>query len=220
MPMNISMRGNQNSLYGGNLFADRSLKSTQQKATRQEERDNKIAFFEKQKDNLKNMHCETVDEIAKKLEMFHSYEDQIAAAKVAYNNEQMMHMMDESRERGEKIAEAVEKMEPKTPEERLEDLAEEAMGIESDGIMEELQEVVEEVLEEAEEMQDDLKDVLPEEADVQVQDAGTGVDVSQTEDIVRTVQQSQEPQSSVADAYLTQSEEYAARLYRPVDVRL
>ncbi len=218
--MNISMRGNQNSLYGGNLFADRSLKSTQQKATRQEERDNKIAFFEKQKDNLKNMHCETVDEIAKKLEMFHSYEDQIAAAKVAYNNEQMMHMMDESRERGEKIAEAVEKMEPKTPEERLEDLAEEAMGIESDGIMEELQEVVEEVLEEAEEMQDDLKDVLPEEADVQVQDAGTGVDVSQTEDIVRTVQQSQEPQSSVADAYLTQSEEYAARLYRPVDVRL
>ena len=166
------------------------------------------------------MHCETVDEIAKKLEMFHSYEDQIAAAKVAYNNEQMMHMMDESRERGEKIAEAVEKMEPKTPEERLEDLAEEAMGIESDGIMEELQEVVEEVLEEAEEMQDDLKDVLPEEADVQVQDAGTGVDVSQTEDIVRTVQQSQEPQSSVADAYLTQSEEYAARLYRPVDVRL
>ena len=218
--MNISMRGNQNSLYGGNLFADRSLKSTQQKATRQEERDNKIAFFEKQKDNLKNMHCETVDEIAKKLEMFHSYEDQIAAAKVAYNNEQMMHMMDESRERGEKIAEAVEKMEPKTPEERLEDLAEEAMGIESDGIMEELQEVVEEVLEEAEEMQDDLKDVLPEEADVQVQDAGTGVDVSQTEDIVRTVQQSQEPQSSVADAYLTQSEEYAARLYRPVDFRL
>ena len=218
--MNISMRGNQNSLYGGNLFADRSLKSTQQKATRQEERDNKIAFFEKQKDNLKNMHCETVDEIAKKLEMFHSYEDQIAAAKVAYNNEQMMHMMDESQEIGEKIAEAVEKMEPKTPEERLEDLAEEAMGIESDGIMEELQEVVEEVLEEAEEMQDDLKDVLPEEADVQVQDAGTGVDVSQTEDIVRTVQQSQEPQSSVADAYLTQSEEYAARLYRPVDVRL
>mgnify|MGYP001039522591 CR=1 FL=1 len=218
--MNISMRGNQNSLYGGNLFADRSLKSTQQKAARQEERDNKIAFFEKQKDNLKNMHCETVDEIAKKLEMFHSYEDQIAAAKVAYNNEQMMHMMDESRERGEKIAEAVEKMEPKTPEERLEDLAEEAMGIESDGIMEELQEVVEEVLEEAEEMQDDLKDVLPEEADVQVQDAGTGVDVSQTEDIVSTVQQSQEPQSSVADAYLTQSEEYAARLYRPVDVRL
>lgn len=218
--MNISMRGNHNSLYGGNLFADRGLKSTQQKAARQEERDNKIAFFEKQKDNLKNMHCETVEEIAKKLEMFHSYEDQIAAAKVAYNNEQMMHMMDESRERGEKIAEAVEKMEPKTPEERLEDLAEEAMGIESGGIMEELQEVVEEVLEETEEMQDDLKDVLPEETDVQVQDAESGVDVSQTEDIVSTAQQSQEPQSLLADAYLTQSGEYDARLYRPVDVRL
>lgn len=210
--MNISMRGNNHSLYGGNLFADRSLKSTQQKAARQEERDNKIAFYEKQKDNLKNMHCETVEEIAKKLELFHSYEDQIAAAKVAYNNEQMMHTMDESRERGEKIAEAVEKMEPKTPEERLEDLAEEALGIESGGILEEVQEAVEEVLEE---MQDDLKDVLPEEADVQVQDAETGVNVSQTEDIVSTVQQ-----SLVADAYLTQSGEYAARLYRPVDVRL
>lgn len=210
--MNISMRGNNNPLYGGNLFADRSLKSTQQKAARQEERDNKIAFYEKQKDNLKNMHCETVEEIAKKLEMFHSYEDQIAAAKAAYNNEQMMHTMDESRERGEKIAEAVEKMEPKTPEERLEDLAEEALGIESDGILEEVQEAVEEVLEE---MQDDLKDVLPEEADVQVQDAEKSVNVSQTEDIVSTVQQ-----SLVADAYLTQSGEYAARLYRPVDVRL
>lgn len=210
--MNISMRGNNHSLYGGNLFADRSLKSTQQKAARQEERDNKIAFYEKQKDNLKNMHCETVEEIAKKLELFQSYEDQITAAKVAYNNEQMMHTMDESRERGEKIAEAVEKMEPKTPEERLEDLAEEALGIESGGILEEVQEAVEEVLEE---MQDDLKDVLPDEADVQVQDAETGVNVSQTEDIVSTVQQ-----SLVADAYLTQSGEYAARLYRPVDVRL
>lgn len=165
--MNISMRGNSNSLYGGNLFADRSLKSTQQKAARQEERDNKIAFYEKQKDNLKNMHCETVEEIAKKLELFHSYEDQIAAAKVAYNNEQMMHTMDESRERGEKIAEAVEKMEPKTPEERLEDLAEEALGIEGDGILEELQDAVDEVLEEAEELQE----ALPEETDVQMQDA-------------------------------------------------
>lgn len=213
--MNISMRGNNHSLYGGNLFADRSLKSTQQKAARQEERDNKIAFYEKQKDNLKNMHCETVEEIAKKLELFHSYEDQIAAAKVAYNNEQMMHTMDESRERGEKIAEAVEKMEPKTPEERLEDLAEEALGIESGGILEEVQEAVEEVLEEAEELQEGLQDALPEEADVQVQDAETGVNVSQTEYIVSTVQQ-----SLVADAYLTQSGEYAARLYRPVDVRL
>lgn len=206
--MNINMRGRQNSIYGGNLFADRGLKSTQQKAKRQEERDNKVAFFEKQKDNLKNMHCETVDEIAKKLEMFHSYEDQIAAAKVAYNNEQMMHMMDESRERGEKIAEAVEKMEPKTPEERLEDLVEEAMGIESDGVMEELQEAVEEVLEEAEELQEDLQDALPEATDAQIQDTA------------EAVWQEQEPQSSASDLYVTLSEEKAVRIYSPVDVRI
>ena len=96
------------------LDMGRGLKSTQQKMERQEERDRKVAFFENQKENLKNVKCETVEEIARKLEMFQSYEDQIKAAKMAYNNEQMMHMMDESQEIGEKIAEAVEKSKPKT----------------------------------------------------------------------------------------------------------
>ena len=109
-----------------------------------------------------------MEEIARKLELFHSYEDQIKAAKMAYNNEQMMHVMDESREIGEKIAEAVEKSKPKTPEERLEDLVEEAAGTESGGgILDELDEVMDEVLELQEDLQEDLQDVQHELQDVQ-----------------------------------------------------
>lgn len=65
----------------------RGLKSTKQKLERQEERDNQIAYFEKQKENLKNITGESLEEIERKLELFHSYEDQIAAAKAAYNQE-------------------------------------------------------------------------------------------------------------------------------------
>lgn len=115
------------------------------------------------------MTCESVEEIAEKLNMLHSYEDQIAAVKAAYNQEQMFHILDESTERGEKIAEAVEDMEPKTPEERLEEMAEEALGIEDGGeleeIMDELQEVAEELTEElTEDMTEDLAEALPENA--------------------------------------------------------
>ncbi len=94
------------------------LKSTQDRLERQEETQRQVEFFEKQKENLKNVACGSVEEIAEKLKSFHSYEDQIATVKAAYNQEQMFHILDESTERGEKIAEAVEKMEPKTPEER------------------------------------------------------------------------------------------------------
>ena len=58
----------------------------------------------------------------------HSYEDQIDAVKAAYNNVQMWHMMDEAEERAEKLAEHLEETAPKTPEERKEDLVEEALG--------------------------------------------------------------------------------------------
>lgn len=102
--MNIGMHGFGSSVFGsGFLGMGRGLKSTQQKMERQEERDRQVAFFENQKENLKNIECETVEEIARKLEMFRSYEDQIKAAKAAYNNEQMMHMMDESQEIGGSI---------------------------------------------------------------------------------------------------------------------
>lgn len=147
------------------------LKSTQNRLERQEETQKQVEFFEKQKENLKNVTCGSVEEIAEKLKMFQSYEDQIAAVKAAYNQEQMFHILDESTEKGEKIAEAVDKMEPKTPEERLEEMAEEALGIEDGGeleeIMDELEEVVEEVVEEVtEEVTEGLEEALPENAEL------------------------------------------------------
>ena len=82
------------------------LKSTREKIQRQEERDGKIAFFETQKQNLKNQKADTIEEIAKKLEKFHTYEDEIAAAKQEYNSSQMFHILDEAEERGEQMKEA------------------------------------------------------------------------------------------------------------------
>ncbi len=154
------------------------LKSTQDRLERQEETQKQVDFFEKQKENLKNVACGSVEEIAEKLKMFQSYEDQIASVKAAYNQEQMFHILDESTERGEQIAEAVEKMEPKTSEERMEEMAEEALGIEDGGeleeAMEELGEVVEELTEElVEETTEELTEALPENADEAAQAAGT-----------------------------------------------
>lgn len=230
--MNIGMHGFGSSVFGGG-FLNRGnvLKSTQQKMERQEERDRQVAFFENQKENLKNIKCETVEEIARKLELFHSYEDQIAAAKMAYNNEQMWHMMDESREIGEKIAEAVEKSKPETPEERMEDLVEEATGTESGGgILEELDEVMEEALELQEELQDvqqemtpeelqNLSENLPEAADgqeaLQVQDAIKPQDIRQVEEELVT-----DGMQKPTEEMTTEELQRAAALYRPFDARI
>ena len=145
-------------LQGIDLLGNLGLKSTQDRLNRQAERDNKIAFFEQQKENLKNMKADTIDEIAKKLAMFHGYEDQIAAAKMEYNNAQMFHVFDEAQELAEKIAEAAEKNEPKTPEERREDMIEEATGVENDGMLDELMDNLTDAVEEVnEEMVEDLQ---------------------------------------------------------------
>ena len=145
-------------LQGIDLLGNLGLKSTQDRLNRQAERDNKIAFFEQQKENLKNMKADTIDEIAKKLAMFHGYEDQIAAAKMEYNNAQMFHVFDESQELAEKIAEAAEKNDPKTPEERREDMIEEATGVENDGMLDELMDNLTDAVEEVtEEMVEDLQ---------------------------------------------------------------
>lgn len=132
------------------------LKSTEQKMERQTERDNQITFFEKQKENLKDMKCDSIEEIMEKLKMFHSYEDQIKAAKQQYNDQQMGHVLDEMLERAEKIAEAAEKTKPKTEEERKEDLIEEAkediLGTEeNDESLEEMTEEIEEIAKELDE---------------------------------------------------------------------
>ncbi len=141
------------SVFAGNLpmLQNNVSKSAQDKAERQQKTQSEVAFWEKQKENLKNQEYETVEEIAEKLKTLHGYEDEIAAAKKAFNNEQMWHTMDEAEELGEKIAEAAEKMEPKTAEERREDMAEEAMGTEEDkGLMDEMMESVSDLAEEAE----------------------------------------------------------------------
>ena len=128
------------------------LNATQDKMERQQKAQGQIDFLEKQKKNLKNMQCDNIEDIAKKLEMFHAYEDQIAAVKKQYNNEQMFHTMDEARERGEQIAELAEDNAPKTEEERKEEMVEEALGIEEKGglteSMKEVQEITEEMVEE------------------------------------------------------------------------
>ena len=151
------------------------LKSTQDRLERQEETQKQVDFFEKQKENLKNASCGSVEEIAEKLKMYQSYEDQISSIKAAYNQEQMFHILDESTEKGEKIAEAIDNMEPKTPEERLEEMVEEALGIEDGGeleeAMEELEEVGEELSEElTEELTEGMEEALPENAELSAEE--------------------------------------------------
>lgn len=177
--MNISLTNigtdtyRKGSVFVGNLpmLQNNGLKSTQEKLERQQKTQSEVAFWEKQKENLKNKECDSVEEIADKLKALHSYEDEIAAAKKAFNNEQMWHIMDEARELGEKIAEAAEKMEPKTAEERREDMAEEALGIDkNDSLMEEMMEDVSELAEEVEAMEEnseELKELAEEVRDMQ-----------------------------------------------------
>jgi hypothetical protein len=150
-------------------FFGTGLKSTREKLQRQEERDNQIAFFENQKSSLKNWKCDSLEDISRKLEMFHSYEDQIAAVKESYNNSQMHHIMDEAEERGEQIAKAVEKYKPKTAEERKEEQIEEALGSDENKgvlseILEEVSENVEQMVEKAEEVTEELAENTPEQA--------------------------------------------------------
>lgn len=150
-----------------NLFSNNGLKSTQDRLDRQAKRDNQIAFFEQQKENLKNMKADSIEDISRKLELLHGYDDQITAAKAEYNNSQMFHILDEARERAEKIAEEAEKYAPKTPEERLEDMIEEATGVDKDAgmlaeAMDELEEIDEEMVEESAEELDEMSKELEE----------------------------------------------------------
>ena len=112
------------------------------------------------------MKCTTLDEIAQKLDLFNTYEAQIAEVKKQYNQEQMMHSLDEARERGEKIAEAAKELEAKTPEERKEEQIKEALGIEDEGMLSEMLEEMpeEEMLEESKEQLEDMENMeeLPE----------------------------------------------------------
>ena len=151
--MNISIQ--KPSLLNGPM-----LKSTQDRMERQSKRDGKIAFFEQQKENLKNMTADTLEEISRKLSLLQGYNDQIAAAKAEYNHSQVFHVLDEAREMAEKIAEEAEKYAPKTPEERFEDIIEEATGVEKDeGMLDEMLEEINDSLEEIEENLEELDEM-------------------------------------------------------------
>lgn len=164
-------KGSTTTIFAGNLsmFHNPRLKSTQEKLERQQNAANQIEYWENQKENLKNVQCETVEEIAKKLEKFRSYDDQISAVRMQFNNEQMQHIMDEAREIGEKIAKEAKKLEPKTPEERREEMVKEALGIDDhEGLleesMEEIEEIVDETVEElTEELTEKTAEVITEE---------------------------------------------------------
>ena len=165
--MNVNMQGIK--LFNTNNM----LKSTQDRLERQAKRDNQVAFFEQQKENLKYMKTDSLEDITRKLELLHGYDDQITAAKAEYNNSQVFHILDEAMERGEKIAEEAEKNAPKTPEERREDIIEEATGVDMDGgmiseMMDEMAEIAEEMTEKASEEIEEMTDQL-EEIDVEEQ---------------------------------------------------
>lgn len=150
--MNIGWQGFHFMTAGqGGLFGNSLMKSTAQRMERQAQRDNQVAVLEKHKANLKKIECSSPKEAARILEMMHSYEEQIAAVRQAYNNSQMFHLMDEAREQGEKIAKAIEKSAPKTAEERKKEAMDEALGTDEKGgvLSEILDELTEEMLEES-----------------------------------------------------------------------
>ena len=154
--MNVNLR---NTGFMGNPM----LKSTQDRLKRMAQRDQKIEFFEQQKENLKNIKSDLLEDISRKLDMLQGYNDEIAMARTEFNNGQIYHMLDEARELGEKMAKAAEKNAAKTPEERREELIEEITGVENDGLLGELMEELPEIEEEiGEESIEELEEVSEE----------------------------------------------------------
>ena len=141
--MNISVKNNP---VLARSFTGNQMKSTQEKMQRRQTMENRVAALEQQKANLKNKQCDTLEEIAEKLEMFHSYEDEIAAVKKSFNNAEMFHTMDEARE---EMDESMEEM----TEEMTEDVTESLTKDLTEGLMEEA----------AKEMTEDLTEPLPKE---------------------------------------------------------
>lgn len=182
MNININTNNNFGGLFSGgiSLFQGGGLKSTQEKQERQQKAANQVEFWENRKDNLKNMACETLEEIAKKLEMYHTYEDEISAVKAAYNHQEMFHVLDEAKEVGEKIAEAAKETAPKTAEERMEEMAKEALETEEsegEGLLEELTEEMQEIIKEIEEK---AAEELAEKTVEQMEQAAAGQEFADT----------------------------------------
>lgn len=196
------------SFYMGNLpmLSGTGLKSGQEKTQRRQKTNDEISFWEGRKDSLKGMKCNSIEDIAKKLDMLHTYEDEIAAAKASYNREQMFHVLDEAEEVGKKIAEGLEKTEPKTPEERREDMAKEALGIEGgDGMLEE-------ILDEAAEALEELQDAMPKTVDEAI--------AEEAEKLETLTELPPEEQALRNGGIDMQKQEELKQLYRPMDIRI
>lgn len=221
--MAITKTGSSFFVGNNSLFQNRGLKSTQERMKKQEERDNRIAYLENQKSSLKNMECDTLEEISRKLDFFHSYENQIEAAKEEYNQSQMMHVMDEARERGEQIAKAAEKNEPKTPEERREELAEEALGTDENKSemsenMEELAELAEDTMEEMEELAELTEDTAEQMEDLPEKLLEEEMSKQVSEKLAEELKASDLENSAVGLNNERQKE--LIRLYKKFDIRL
>ena len=191
-----------------NILRNPTLKSTQERMDRQLKRDNKIAFFEQQKENLKDMKADTLDEISRKLSMLQGYNDQIAAAKAEYNHSQMFHVLDEATEQAEKIAEEAEKYAPKTPEERREDIIEEATGVEKDEGM--LDEMLDEISEFAEDMEENLEESLEELTEAMDVQGDTGM---VTEELTQIQEISGAAPGAVGNMHIPED-------YKRIDIRI
>ena len=202
--MNISLNSLSTSVFS--CFTQNNayqLKSTEEKMERIQKTQSQIDFFEGKKAELKDMHCNTLDEIAEKLALYNNYNDQIDAVKKQFNYEQMMHCMDEAEELGEKIAEAKEKLEPKTPEERRRDKIEEALGTEDEGGM------MTELLDEAMEKVILLEEEMTEEAiaeEEMVQESLENAELMQTQPDI------------IAQEEMT--EEYLKAKYASIDIKV
>ena len=201
--MNIKTHGlvNQNS-YG--------LKSVEDRMQRQQQRDDKIQFFENQKEKLKEMTSTDLSDIARKLELLHGYEDQIAAAKKEFNNSQMYKAMEEAQERGEKIKENAEKTEPKTPEERRKDAIKEAIE-EATGV-EQPEGMMSEIMDELEKMEESM-----EQAEESVEEIQESMD---TMEELQEIEENSGELPSPADQTLVSDEKTAEDRYKRIDYRV
>ncbi len=151
----------RSSIFAGNLSMllqkPYALKSTEKKQERRMECERQVEFWTKQKENLKEVESNSIDEIQHKLDLFYTYEDEIKAAKAKYNEEQKQHILEEAEEKGKKIAEAAEKQKPKTEEEIKAEARKEARedisgAEEGDSFLEEIMEKVQEEVQESEDM--------------------------------------------------------------------
>lgn len=215
--MNVQMKG-----INIGMYCNTGLKSARQRQERQTQCDREVAFFEKQKENLKNIGGDSLEDISRKLEMLHSYEDQIAAIKAKFNLEEIYHVLDEAQEFGEKVAKEAEKSKPKTEKERREDMVEDALGLDEDKgeLTEELEEMTELTEELEKELEEQTKEQLEELETLNTLENATDMDVAGA--VSEAADAAEAP--SVVDVLNEKLEEALVQKqlarYQPIDVRV